>query len=139
MACATLPCPMQYPTCIRHVLHTGNYKWAKPSCWMALVQSQIEWRHATLALLPRFPLSLLFSLYASCITFFRTVFRFTRQQNGNPKITILSNQSAVSWNGCRGMDVVDRSLCRMLLTLINLMIVVLSEENLILVRSRNYG
>lgn len=58
MACVTLPCPMQYPTCIRHVLHTGNYKWAKPSCRMALVQSQIEWRHATLALLPRFPPSL---------------------------------------------------------------------------------
>lgn len=58
MACVTLPCPMQYPACIRHVLHTGNYKWAKPSCRMALVQSQIEWRHATLALLPRFPPSL---------------------------------------------------------------------------------
>lgn len=134
MACATLPCPMQYPTCIRHVLHTGNYKWAKPSCWMALVQSQIEWRHATLALLPRFPLSLLFSLYSSCITFFRTVFPFTSQQNGNPKITILSNQSAVSWN-----EITHRSLCRMLSTLINLMIVVSSEENLILVRRRNYG
>lgn len=39
-------------TCIRRVLHTGNYKWTKPSCRPTLPRCQIEWwhaRHATLS------------------------------------------------------------------------------------------
>lgn len=30
-------------TCIRRVLHTGNYKWTKPSCQPTLPRCQIEW------------------------------------------------------------------------------------------------
>lgn len=44
-------------TCIRRVLHTGNYKWTKPSCRPTLLRCQIEWwhaRHATLSPPPRF-------------------------------------------------------------------------------------
>lgn len=45
-------------TCIRRVLHTGNYKWTKPSCRPTLLRCQIEWwhaRHATLSLPLHFP------------------------------------------------------------------------------------
>lgn len=44
-------------TCIRRVLHTGNYKWTKPSCRPTLPRCQIEWwhaRHTTLSPPPRF-------------------------------------------------------------------------------------